>query len=251
VAPENTLASFERAWRDGADLVELDIRLSADRHVVALHDAWLERTTDGTGYVGDHTLAELKRLDAGAWFDPRYTGERIPTLEEVLDWARGKVGLLLELKFETMGAFDPALVPRMVAVTTAAGAEDQIAVISYQPQALRQLKVLAPHIPAGPLMPRDSLLYLGAWMVRRFPSLGSLGALRGVLTRPLHTTLRWGCDIVTPNIEVVSRVLVEAAHKLGLPVSCGGLDWDYPAAIELGVDTISANNPGLVRARYL
>ncbi|MGC9523064.1 MAG: hypothetical protein ACP5HG_14420, partial [Anaerolineae bacterium] len=61
----------------------------------------------------------------------------------------------------------------------------------------------------------------------------------------------WGGDIVGPNIDVVTPVLVEAAHRQGCPISCGGLYWDYPAAIQMGVDTISANNPGLVRSLYL
>jgi glycerophosphoryl diester phosphodiesterase len=251
VAPENTLASFERAWRDGADIVELDVRLSVDQHVVVLHDAMLDRTTDGTGYVGDRTLAELRRLDAGAWFDVQYAGERVPTLAEVLDWARDKVGLLLELKYEPFGAFDPALVPRVVAAVVAAGADDRVAAISYQPKGLGQLKGLAPDIPAGPLLPRDGVLRLGVWLAQRFPALDNLGAVRRLLKRPLGYTRRWGCDVVAPNIEMASRVLVQAAHEAGLPVSCGGLEWDYPAAIEMGVDTISANDPGLVRALYL
>jgi glycerophosphoryl diester phosphodiesterase len=245
------MASFERAWRDGADIVELDVRLSSDHRVVVIHDALLDRTTDGTGYVGDRSLAELKRFDAGSWFDPRFAGERIPALEEVLDWAVGRIGLMLELKFEPWGAFDPALVPQMMAVVTAAGADEQIAAISYQPRALQQLKAEAPYIPAGPIPPRDGVLRLGVWLVQRFPALSGLRTLRRVLTRPLGYTLRWGCDIVAPNIEVASVVLVTASHARGIPVSCGGLDWDYPAAIAMGVDTIAANNPGLVRARYL
>jgi len=251
VAPENTLASFERAWRDGADVVELDVRLSADGHVVVLHDALLDRTTDGTGYVGDRTLAELKQLDAGSWFDPRYAGERIPTLDEVLDWARGKAGLLLELKYEPYGSFDPALVPGVLRVVTGAGIEDQVAAISYQGRALQQLRLLAPHLPAGPMPPPDRLLRWGVWLVRRFPALDRIEALRRLLTRPLRYSRRLGCDLVVPNIEMASRVLVDAAHALEMPVSCGGLAWDYPKAIAMGVDTISANDPGLVRALYL
>ena len=98
VAPENTLASFQRAADDGVDVIEMDIRLSADEHVVVMHDGTVSRTTNGSGIVSEMSLAELKRVDAGSWFDARYAGERIPTLVEVLSWAQGKVGLLLELK---------------------------------------------------------------------------------------------------------------------------------------------------------
>src|SRR5919197_4354903 len=88
-APENTLASFELAVEQGADVVELDVHLSRDGQVVVIHDEQLDRTTDGRGLVGDRTLDELKRLDAGSWFDPRFAGQRIPTLHEVLAWASG------------------------------------------------------------------------------------------------------------------------------------------------------------------
>ncbi|MGC9523063.1 MAG: glycerophosphodiester phosphodiesterase, partial [Anaerolineae bacterium] len=87
------MASFIQAWKDGADIIELDVRLSADQEPVIIHDAWVDRTTDGTGRVSRMTLSELKQLDAGSWFDARFTGERIPTLEEVLAWARGRIGL--------------------------------------------------------------------------------------------------------------------------------------------------------------
>src|SRR5215471_12590471 len=85
--PENTLASFERGLELGADWIELDVHLSRDGQLIVIHDETLDRTTSGHGLVRDHTLAELKRLDAGAWFGAEYAGQRIPTLDEVLDWA--------------------------------------------------------------------------------------------------------------------------------------------------------------------
>src|ERR1700694_1070503 len=78
LAPENTLAAFALAREVGADGVEFDVQLSADGEVVIIHDHTLERTTDGRGAVAERTLAELKKLDAGRWFDVRYAGERIP-----------------------------------------------------------------------------------------------------------------------------------------------------------------------------
>ena len=251
MAPENTLASFERAWRDGADVIEFDLRLSADEEVVVMHDATLERTTNGTGYVSETVLDDLKKLDAGSWFAPAYAGEPIPTLREVLTWAKGRIGLLLELKFESYGAFDPTLVPKVMSVIDETHVVDQVAAISYQPRALAQLKAMAPHIPAGPMPLRDRLLEVGVWLQRRVPRLGDTRPFRRLLTRPLRFTRQWGCDIVAPNIRVVSPVLVDAAHGAGLPVSCGGLNWDYPGAIRMGVDTISANDPALIRSRYL
>ncbi len=190
-------------------------------------------------------------MDAGSWFAPAYSGERIPALREVLAWAKGRIGLLLELKFHPYGAFDPMLVPSVLATIDETRVVDQVATISYQPRALVQLKSMAPHIPAGPLPPRDRLLEVGVWLLRRMPGLGRTQPFRKLLTRPLRFTRSWGCDIVAPNISVVTSVLVDAVHRAGLPISCGGLDWDYPGAIRMGVDTISANDPALIRSRYL
>src|SRR5262249_57618291 len=84
-APENTRASFQLAWELGADMVELDVRLTADGHPVTLHDATLDRTTDGAGPVAARTLAEIRTLDAGTRFGTAFAGERVPTLREALE----------------------------------------------------------------------------------------------------------------------------------------------------------------------
>jgi glycerophosphoryl diester phosphodiesterase len=96
--PENTLASFSAAMAVGADMIELDVTLSRDRKVVVIHDDTLNRTTNGSGPVHQTTLQVLKRLDAGSWFDPRFAGEFLPTLEEVLILAGGKILINVEIK---------------------------------------------------------------------------------------------------------------------------------------------------------
>jgi len=96
--PENTLAAFRRAIDVGATATEVDVRTSKDGQLFLLHDATLERTTSGKGKASDLTLAELKKLDAGTWFDPQYSSERIPTLTEALVLCRGKIDILLDLK---------------------------------------------------------------------------------------------------------------------------------------------------------
>src|SRR5690606_41494206 len=85
VAPENTMASFIKALEAGADGIELDFQMTKDGHLVVIHDQTLMRTAGKDGWVKDHTLAELRQLDAGSWFDARVAGERIPTREGVLD----------------------------------------------------------------------------------------------------------------------------------------------------------------------
>jgi glycerophosphoryl diester phosphodiesterase len=98
IAPENTLIAFRKAIELSADMIELDVRQSADGHLVVIHDDKVDRTTDGSGVVGEMSLTELKELDAGSWFNAEFSEERIPTLEEVIDLVRGKVGMVLEAK---------------------------------------------------------------------------------------------------------------------------------------------------------
>src|SRR5207249_2923525 len=93
--PENTLESFEGAVESGADVVELDVRMTADGALVILHDADLSIATDGTGFVHERTLQEVKRLDAGVRLGRR---AEVPTLEEVLTALSGRVGVNLEIK---------------------------------------------------------------------------------------------------------------------------------------------------------
>lgn len=96
--PENTLRAFQMALEIGVDVIELDLRSTTDGHLVVMHDATVDRTTDGTGPIGELTLAEIKALDAGRVFGERFRGERVPTWEEALDLVRGKVRLNVHLK---------------------------------------------------------------------------------------------------------------------------------------------------------
>jgi glycerophosphoryl diester phosphodiesterase len=97
-APENTISAVEKAIDMGADMVEIDIQQTADDRFAVFHDILLDRTSSGTGPLWEKTLAELKALDTGSWFGPDWVGERIPSLDEVLEITRGRVSLNIELK---------------------------------------------------------------------------------------------------------------------------------------------------------
>lgn len=97
-APENTIASYDLAVDMKADYIEIDVQRSKDGELVVIHDTSVDRTTDGSGKVGDLTLEEMKSLDAGSWKGEQFAGEEIPTFEEVLDRYHGKVGILIEMK---------------------------------------------------------------------------------------------------------------------------------------------------------
>jgi glycerophosphoryl diester phosphodiesterase len=97
--PENTLAAARRAIEAGATAIETDVRTTRDGHLIILHDAAFDRTTNGTGRVSERTLAEIRKFDAGSWFAPEYAGQRVPTLAEILSLCReSKVDVLLDLK---------------------------------------------------------------------------------------------------------------------------------------------------------
>jgi len=104
VAPENTLLAITRAFEAGATMVEVDVHLSRDGVPVIIHDDTLERTTNGKGDVSALSLAALKKLDAGAWMGAAFAGQRIPTLREVLEAARGKGRVLIDPKQNGMGS---------------------------------------------------------------------------------------------------------------------------------------------------
>jgi glycerophosphoryl diester phosphodiesterase len=98
LAPENTLAAFRLAHELQADWFELDCTLTKDGHVIVIHDDTVDRTTGVKGRVLDMTLAELKQLEAGAWKDAKFAGEPLPTLNEALDFAKGEIGVYIEIK---------------------------------------------------------------------------------------------------------------------------------------------------------
>jgi glycerophosphoryl diester phosphodiesterase len=132
-APENTLTAIRRAFKAGADAVEVDIRFTRDRQIVLMHDDTLDRTTNGSGTVAEFTLDEIRKLDAGTWKDPLYRGERVPTLREALGVARAAGRhLYLDVKGSRMGSeirkvLDSLGIPPReiwVATTTEEGAAD-------------------------------------------------------------------------------------------------------------------------------
>ncbi len=97
-APENTLAAFKMALDMGVDMIELDVRHTKDEEIIVFHDQTLDRTTNGRGDVHDYTLEEIRELDAGSWFDPKYSDQKVPTLKEVLDLVDGRCKVLIEIK---------------------------------------------------------------------------------------------------------------------------------------------------------
>jgi glycerophosphoryl diester phosphodiesterase len=97
-APESTLPAFESAIARGADVIEFDVHLTKDDELIVHHDYYLGRTNQGSGHIGDYTLAELRALDVSSWFDAKFAGERMPTLSEVLDLGKGRIRFEIDMR---------------------------------------------------------------------------------------------------------------------------------------------------------
>jgi glycerophosphoryl diester phosphodiesterase len=189
-APENTHAAFAAALALGVDAIELDCQLSADGELVVVHDETLERTTSGIGPVGAKTWAELAALDAGAWWDARFRGERIPRLADVLAQIDARALLNVEIKSaRDVGAIEE----RLAATVAGAGAADWVLFSSFAAAALRNLRALAPWAAIGVLCDR-----------------------RPAAALALATEL--GARCVAPGRGVVDDALIGAAHAQGLGV---------------------------------
>ena len=162
VAPQNTLAALEAAWRAGADSIEIDLQLTADGVAVVIHDDTVDATTDGSGLVSDLDLVELRRLDAGSWFSPAYAGQRVPTFAEVTTFlaARHGIDLLLELK----GDWPADGAQAVVEAIRSARLDERVIVQSFSPATVAVLAGLAPDLRRGLLVAEadDGLLDLCA-----------------------------------------------------------------------------------------
>ena len=144
------MAAFMMALgNDTVEAIELDVHLSKDGVPVVIHDFTLERTTDGSGLVGDHTVKELQQLDAGCWFNGRFAYERIPTLEDVLLLAKGRKRLLVELK-QKAGYYN-GLEEKVVELIQRHGMTEEVLIISFDHISLQQVKALDPSIAVGPI----------------------------------------------------------------------------------------------------
>lgn len=151
-APENTMAAFRKAVDMRAEMIELDVMLSKDGVPVLFHDADLDAKSNGAGPLRDLDLEQLRRLDVGSWFSGDYAGERMPTLDEVLEWAAGRMALNIEIKTEAWRqTLEESVEPRVIDLVRKHGMERHIIFSSFDYRVIRRLKELAPDLPAAVL----------------------------------------------------------------------------------------------------
>jgi glycerophosphoryl diester phosphodiesterase len=199
-APENTAASFRAALDADADAVEFDVGLSADGRAVVLHDATLDRTTNGRGRLSEKTWEELSRLDAGGWFSPRFAGEPLLDLDGALAMLRGRAGVIVEIKAgrgeprRDPGPAGARLVEEVVAALGRSGGFEGATVSSSCRPLLAAAASAAPGL--------DLALVVPPWHAED----------------PVAAARRIGASALHPNRRLCTRRFVERAMSAGLEV---------------------------------
>lgn len=168
--PENTMIAFEKAVALGAEMIELDVTLSKDGIPVIFHDKKLNKHTNGKGRLRNYTLKELKKLDAGSWFDPKYSDQQIPTLEEVLEFAKDTIALNIEIKPEAVtDSFNNGIEKKALQLVKKYDMENHVLFSSFDYRALQHLKKLDPAIPVALLYhKRQSKRLLPHQLVKKY-----------------------------------------------------------------------------------
>jgi glycerophosphoryl diester phosphodiesterase len=216
-APENTMAAFRRAVELGAQFIETDLHLSRDGHIVAIHDDTLGRTCNGSGLVIEHTLEELRQLDAGSWFSPEFAGQTIPTLEEILELSgQADLSLYLEIKGGSGYGIERALAAALHERREAHG----VVVLSFEARALEVVHQLDRVLMTG-LLFEDSKVD----SIERAVKIGA----RQLAPRGDRVTPELVARAHAHGLQVVTWTINEPEHMRAL-IAAGveGIMTDYP-----------------------
>jgi glycerophosphoryl diester phosphodiesterase len=218
--PENTLPAFESAIRKSANGVEFDVHLTLDNELIVHHFYNLGSSDNGTGLVGEHTLAELKSLDAGSWFSPEFAGLQKPTLAEVLELCKGKVRLEIELKDSSLNALS-----RVIREIEKFTLSDEVEITTAHYPLLVEVKKLNSHLSTGTffLPPPD-------WM-----------PLRLAQQQILDWSAQLDIQVVHLNLALITPEFVEELRQKKFIVYSSNLETvsDVQKAFDLGVDAFS------------
>jgi glycerophosphoryl diester phosphodiesterase len=223
-APENTLASFERAAKvSGIDMIELDVRLSKDNEVIVLHDRTLQRTSTGNGPARNYLMEEIQRFDAGSWFHKSFFNQRIPTLEEVLREIGDRLWIDIEIKSDLFHKeLSGLLEDRVIDVVHRCGMDDRVMISSFDHRLLAYIKKTKPTAVTG-------VLYNFSYDFGRLPSM---------------LAERVGASVfVCAKRELTSRMIDDAHnHDIAVYVYTLNSVHDARRMLTYGVDGIISNN---------
>jgi glycerophosphoryl diester phosphodiesterase len=223
-APENTLVAFREALTAGSQAIEFDVHISRDGEPVVIHDATLDRTTNGKGAVADLTLAELKQLDAGSWFGPESAGEKIPTLDEAIAAIPSPELLIVHLRAHSNE--DDRCERAVVDAIERNEARKRTIVSHHTRHGLYRLRELDPHLRL-------------CWI----PYGGEPGP------ETIDDAYYMGYRIIQPTLREVDERFVAYAHERGMWINVFWADdaKDMARMIDLGVQGILTNFPERLR----
>lgn len=230
-APENTLSAFRLAWDRGADCIEGDFYLSKDGQIVCIHDKTTKRTSGVEVNVAETTLAELKQLDVGAWKDPQWKGERIPTIQEVFATVPPDKTILIEIKC------GPEIVPTLKQVIETSKLKPaQMIIIAFNKDVVAATKKQLPQLKAF-------------WLTGYKKN--ELGIYKPSRNSVLTTLKQIGADGLDTqaNLDVVNEQFVGKLRAAGMEFHVWTVDDPKVAAhfLALGVDSFTTNRPGFIR----
>lgn len=194
-APEHTAAAFDIAILMRADYIEMDVQLSKDNYLVVVHDKLVNRTTNGTGEINDLTVRQLKSLDAGSWFHPRYTGEKILTLNEVIDRYHKKVKFLIEIKNQKENPHIENILVQTLLHHFPADKLSGVIVQSFDYHSVKKIKKLVPQIQTGLLL-----------------------NIQSSITKDSVKEWAKHVNYVNPHFLIINKQVVNVLHDFGLKV---------------------------------
>jgi glycerophosphoryl diester phosphodiesterase len=225
LAPENTLAAIRAGLDAGAAAIEVDVQITKDGKAVCIHNATLPRTTTGTGWVVESTLAELKKLDAGSWFGPGFAGEEIPELGEALAAIPAPTWVNIHLRAHENES--DRCERAVVEAIQEAGCEKRAWITHHTRHGLYRIRKMMPKLRV-------------CWISRGGESDNEY----------IDDAYYMGFRILQPTIHLVTRDFVEYAHSMNMwvNVSYARTKEDIARLLDMGVDGIFAGNPGLVHA---
>jgi glycerophosphoryl diester phosphodiesterase len=230
-SPENTLLSFEEAVRRGADLIEMDVQLTADGEVVVMHDTSVDRTTDGTGFVRDLSLKRIQSFDAGVWYGPDSAGQYVPSLCDVLKRFRDRkttrqraLGMIIELK--TVRGSGGSLADAVVALLQREKFTERVCVISFDAVALQEVRAAHKTLPIGLLFSEET-------------EEGRVSQAKAI-----------GAQAIFPKKTWVTSHGVAVAHKANLAVVpwTANIKNEMKRMLACGVDALTTNFPDRLRS---
>jgi len=220
------MLAFRKAIEVEADLIEIDVTLSQDGRVVVFHDDTVDRTTSGSGAIRSLSWAQIGTLDAGSWFSREYQGERVPSLEEVLDLVEGRAGLNIEIKPEVVTQDDVRGIEALcVEAVRKRRLSRNVIFSSFSPVAIGRIKRLAPVMATA--------------LLTESPHRGM----------PIRSAVELEASALHADFKRLNRKIVEKAHEAGLPVYAFTLNHtdDFEKALEWGIDGIFTDYPEMLQ----